>query len=93
MHSIHIINMHTSQAQKAQLGAYRGNKKLSHFVMQLVTPLEATEDVLRDVHTPEYLHEIKTSKQKVAQASLAFVIYTLSHTQPQKCYLGLMLVK
>ena len=37
--------------------------------MQLVTPNEATQEVLLDVHTPEYLHEIKSSKTKVAQVS------------------------
>ena len=35
--------------------------------MQLVTSNEATVDTLLDVHTPEYLQEIKTSKMKVAE--------------------------
>ena len=55
------------------------------YLTQLVTPLEATEDVLRDVHTPVYLREIKTSKQKVAQAGLAFAIYTFE--LPPGCFL------
>ena len=41
-----------------------------HCCLQLVIPTEATEEILLDVHTPEYLREIKTSKQKVAQVSL-----------------------
>lgn len=37
--------------------------------MQLVTSNEATVDILLDVHTSQYLQEIKTSKMKVAEVS------------------------
>ena len=39
------------------------------FDMQLVTSHEATEGILLDVHSPQYLLEIKTSKMKVAEVS------------------------
>ena len=35
--------------------------------LQLVTPNEATEEVLLDVHTLNYLQQLKTSKTKIAQ--------------------------
>lgn len=35
--------------------------------LQLVAPKEVTEDVLLDVHTPEYLQQLKKSKTKIAQ--------------------------
>lgn len=35
--------------------------------VQLVVPTEATDSVLLDVHTHEYIHNIKTHKSKVAQ--------------------------
>ena len=38
--------------------------------MQLVTSNEATVDILLDVHTSQYLQEIKTSKMKVAEVGL-----------------------
>ena len=39
-------------------------------LLQLVTPNEATEEVLLDVHTAEYLQQLKTSKTTVAQVGL-----------------------
>lgn len=40
---------------------------LTEIFLQLVTPKEATDEVLLDVHTPEYLQQLKTSKTKIAQ--------------------------
>lgn len=34
---------------------------------QTVTPIMVTDDILADVHTQEYIHEINTSSKKVAQ--------------------------
>lgn len=42
--------------------------------MQLVTPNEATVDTLLDVHTPQYLQEIKTSKMKVAEVIAIYCV-------------------
>lgn len=46
---------------------------LTETFLQLVTPNEATYEVLLDVHTPEYLQQLKTSKITIAQV--------LSHCQ------------
>lgn len=36
-------------------------------VLQFVQPLEATQEILRDVHTEEYLRSINESSHKLAE--------------------------
>ena len=40
-----------------------------HLLLQLVSPTEATDTILSDVHTQEYIDDIKAHKTKVAQVS------------------------
>ncbi len=43
-----------------------------------MVPNEVTEEMLLDVHTPEYLRQIKTSKMKVAEVKSTFMLATSS---------------
>lgn len=64
-----IENLHVFDSKKFRkvIAALEEKKLITK--RQLVTSNEATVDILLDVHTSQYLQEIKTSKMKVAEVT------------------------
>lgn len=52
---------------------------------ELVSPLVLTDKMLLDVHTPEYLDEIKTSRTKLAEITELAILRTIPNAILQRC--------